>query len=204
MIKKERAIIFTGESVRGILSGSKTQTRRVIKWRKDPENGSWIKSIHADGGGNWVAWSSDEPGLADFTKKAYPNGEGFRCPYGKPRDLLYVKETWAPIEGLILYRADAHKPFETDGPWKSSRFMPRKFSRITLEITDIRIQRLQEITEADARDEGVDARVAGQDEYGRIMTYRTGFVYLWEKINGKKFPWIMNPWVFVISFRRVQ
>ncbi len=191
MILNKRGIIFTGESVRGILSGAKTQTRRVIKWRKDLENGSWIKSIHVDGGGNWIAWSSDEPGLADFTKRAYPKGEGFICPYGKIGDHLWVRETWAHRISGIAYRADDNL---SGIKWKSPIFMPRIYSRITLEITDVRVERLKEITERDARAEGyLDCPLDPLQWFQRA----------WHQINGKKFPWESNCWLWVIEFRRI-
>jgi hypothetical protein len=84
-----------------------------------------------------------------------------------------------------------------------SIFMPRWASRITLEITDVRIERLQEISEENAKAEGVEPRVAGQSEYGPIKQYRTGFVYAWGEINGKD-SWLSNPWVWVVSFRDIS
>ena len=85
---KEQPILFSGEMVRAILEGRKTQTRRVIKFPRqklDPDI-SWIKSVHQDGKGNWIGWSFESEDLADQTKRLYPNGEGFPCPYGQPGD----------------------------------------------------------------------------------------------------------------------
>jgi len=163
--KTEHPILFSGPMVRAILEGRKTQTRRVVKIPlHGEEDASWVKSIHQDGGGNWIAWSTDAPATAEFTKKAYPNGEGFKCPYGQVGDRLWVRETFvlnrdADKKGQppCFYRADWNAVgYENSSPSKPSIFMPRNFSRITLEITNVRVGRLQEISQADAIAEGLD------------------------------------------------
>lgn len=194
---KERPIIFTGESVRAILDGRKTMTRRVIK------------EIAAD---EFMA-DNERDNLREC------------CPYGKPGDRLWVRETWQcglpaqpsgagllPLnrgykayQGMkVVYRADSDD-YIPPLWWRSPLFLPRWASRITLEITELRVEGVQEITEAGAKAEGVVSRIAGQDWSGPVKTYRTGFVYVWNEINAKRgYGWDKNPWVWVISFRRVS
>ncbi len=219
----EHPIIFTGDSVRGILSGVKTMTRRVVKFRKPyQDHYSWTVCYKTDDGG-WL-WSN-----CDLTKSNEEDSAkvpGKKCPYGKPGDRLWMKETWTSIGGetssiLVIYRADNPKRFDSDGPWKSPIFMPRKFSRITLEITGVRVERLQEITDDDIAAEGIEIIKHIPGEFGlanpcatgtvdlpsggRIhSTARSCFAELWDSINRGKFPWASDPWVFVISFRRVK
>ncbi len=165
---KERPIMFTGPMVRAILDGRKTQTRRVI--RPQPR---------------WVG----DPGIPFRTEDADPKGI-IQCPYGKPGDQLWVRETWAPNEGDVLagkafYRADNNTIVER---WRPSIHMPRWASRITLEITKVRVERLQDISEEDAKAEG--------------SAYRTEFRDIWRSIYGDG-SWAHNPWVWVIEFRRI-
>lgn len=185
----DRPILFSGEMVRAILEGHKTQTRRVIDFRErfpgDSPHSIPDSFAHIDGGGNWVFWSGgDSPGLAEFTKKAYPNGEGFECPYGKPGDTLWVRETWAidkawdtikPSDissywGGLYYRATGDNPA---GKWRPSIFMPRWASRISLLVKAVRAERVQEISHDT----------------------------LWDSINAPRgYGWSVNPWVWVIEF----
>lgn len=232
-----RGTIFTGESVRGIYADSKTQSRRVIKFPEhsyDPDL-TWIKSIHPDGGGNWTAWSSDEPGLAEFTKRAYPKRAGFPCPYGRPGDILWVKETWRTVElpsGLdgIEYAADKQfRPIEntraaadlwvdahTNGKhgqaWRSPLFMPRWASRLSIRLLSVHAEQLQDITEANAKAEGVSA----WHDTAVGTTYIPEFALRWDEINAKRIitrsdgrpgihcAWNNNPWVWVLEFERVS
>jgi hypothetical protein len=135
-----------------------------------------------------------------WNDRTYP----IHCPHGKVGDQLWVRETFcnisykeAPEESCILYRADGemHPP---ELGWKSPIFMPRLFSRITLEITEIRVQRVQEISEMDAVAEGIDPFREGN------ATCRTAYQGLWDSINAKKYPWADNLWVWALTFRRIQ
>lgn len=187
---KERGILMSGPMVRAILEGRKTQTRRAIKAEIGVANGEWLK-----------------------------------CQYGKPGDRLWVRETWAPCIGgpcepsnPVLYRADQFEHYD-ELRWRPSIFMPRWASRITLEITGVRVERLQDLSESDALAEGIYAaksgRLGGTKEVetwdGRNFFYhpdthaaRFDYSSLWDSINGKKHPWASNPWVWVIEFTRIQ
>lgn len=205
--------------VRAILDERKTQTRRVVKLNASGH----VKEI----GGN-RRWHRDDPEAA------------LACPYGQPGDRLWVREAWAQrldldhLNGTQLYEFGVRQAwYWADGPGKccrtgcngaagrvrAARFMPRWASRIDLEVTGVRVERVQEISRDDAIEEGI-ARV---DPYGfdptlppgmpacwknyigpgkwtsdPVMSFRT----LWDSINGKKHPWESNPYVWVVEFRR--
>lgn len=197
----ERPILFSGPMVRAILDGRKTQTRRVVK--PQPLVGSE--------GDFW--WPDAPP-----RRRHYAGDEHLRrglaqdlCPYGAPGDLLWVRETWARdvpgCPGGLSYRADHIDP-AGDGPahpmrWRPSIHMPRVASRITLRVEAIRVERLNDITEADARAEGIDPEVYEVPPGASFASYVAAFSTLWDAINGKRAPWASNPWVFVVSFRRL-
>lgn len=143
---------------------------------------------------------------------------------------LWVRETWASADRFyqthecdpprtVAYAADRSAYYsggtrandsDTDSwnwdalKWRPSIFMPRSLSRITLEVTSVRVERLQDISEEDAKAEGVIPRTNGFDESGPTKSHRTGFVYVWQDINAKRAPWESNPWVWVVEFNRVQ
>lgn len=190
---KERPILFKGEMVRAILDGSKTQTRRIAK-----------------------AFN----GFQDMDKllARFPNQEG--CPYGKRGDRLWVRETWA-VSNMYdklapsaickdFPKGPGHAPTKvlysstdriTDGiKLRPSIFMPRWASRILLEITAVRVERLQSISGPDCWAEGIAHAGWDPERYGSVVEcYRD----LWESINGPG-SWDANPWVWVIEFQRVQ
>jgi len=170
----EHPILFSGPMVRAILEGRKTQTRRGIR----------------------------NPGRLDGLM--LPGEAAQWCPYGHPGDLLWVRETFAkryadaerdPADGIV-YRVDGGCVIEPR--WTPAIHMPRWASRITLRITDVQVQRLQEITESDAAAEGC---CTTWDDYPKQN--REAFAELWDKINGKRAPWASNPWIWAISFERV-
>lgn len=192
---RERPILFSGPMVRAILEGRKTQTRRAAKPRVRPSllDGSWADVYVLDEGNReWL--------MRD-------------CPYGALGDRLWVRETWGEdAHGAVIYRADdqtdrAHAQGWVSQPrWRPSIHMPRARSRLTLAITDVRVERLQDITEADAQAEGCPVTHDGhpydppsQDTwqgYGRAS-----FSLLWSKIHGPG-AWDANPWVWVVTFER--
>lgn len=187
--------------VRAILDGRKTMTRRVITTKAFLE---WIDAGFSD----------------EFTKHP-DNLWAESCPYGKPGDRLWVRETWQPEyvagheqDGPIRYRA-THDERVMGHKWRPSIFMPRWASRITLEVISVREEPLQDITEGDARAEGVtmttwhtlpdgDGESLAGVPHQTPACYRNGFANLWDSINGKKYPWVSNPFVWVIEFRRIE
>ena len=189
--------------VRALLAGTKTQTRRVFK---------------AKNGGVWPN-KNDLPGMRQILRN---------CPYGQPGDRLWVREAWMPDPpiddtwastawngcGRVISEVPErfHHPrfcnYAADwlhGPitWRPSIHMPRWASRITLDVTGIRVERLQDISEADAIAEGVNVH---SDHHGKPRTsiYSPVQAYrdLWESINGEG-SWDANPWVWVVEFPRV-
>jgi len=220
---KERPIIFSSAMVRAILEGRKTQTRRVIK----PQPTVTEELLRQRGA--WIAGES----LSDQVNAAWQHGfVDVSCPYGQPGDRLWVRETWGckaadrpgvpggrkPQPGdSIQYAengADAWQ-WRVPGslPWRPSIHMPRWASRILLEITDVRVQLVQDISEEDARSEGV-LWVPGHGEitpadlhegYSNYLDCRQGFQVLWDSINAKRgFGWDANPWVWALTFKRVE
>ncbi|MEG2891278.1 MAG: hypothetical protein RR874_20115 [Aeromonas sp.] len=197
----ERPVIFNGEMVRAILSGKKTQTRRTIT----------AKTLHlfdvAAKVGECHHLNSGDP--AD--ERSQPYYRQF-CPFGQPGDRLWVKETFATglcTKSTIAYRA-THKPSDLDEGWDEqikwtpSIHMSRSFSRIKLEITAVRVERLNDISEQDALAEGMDdgtspAAIAA----GWFEKPRRAFRRLWERIYGQE-SWDSNPWVWVVEFKQVQ
>lgn len=168
---------------------------------------------------HWEAWHG--PLFNNRPKRHLCGSHTVRCPFGVPGDRLYVKEaTWIwcekcpngrtpkgrqkyrylPVGQHVVYCADHEKPTDRiDGNpsrlwrWKSARFMPRWASRITLEITDVCVQRVQEISSADAQAEGMES-----------CTPYDQFRALWDSINGAKHPWSSDSWVWCVSFKRVE
>jgi len=186
---RERPILFSGPMVRAILEGRKTMTRRIVKH---------------------PPFESNDEGL--LTEWAIGN---IKCPYGQPGDRLWVRETWInyPLAGHDgcsgpIYRADVDlndKCASGHGGWKPSIFMPRWASRINLEITDIKVERLREISEEDAKNEGVECNYVGHMPASDNMgMYRFWFKDLWDHINKKRgYGWDVNPYVWVVSFKRI-
>jgi len=221
---KERPILFSGEMVRAILDGSKTQTRRVIKVPGKHNNPGDIQ--HRESGDKWYknsVWSMRTySGMwGDYTHRDFMS----KCPYGEIGDKLWVKETWFNDEGsdecTTYYPAlmDDHELFEIRHIKKRpSIFMPRWASRLSLRITNIRVERLHDISEEDAIAEGIQEVtkdgivfkycVNDHKDYSSTpwqnmpRTAKEAYKNLWEKINGKD-SWDKNPWVWVVEFRRV-
>lgn len=234
---KERPILFSAPMVRAILEGRKTQTRRIVTTRHplqfiggrgeeaDPARWGWLFDGPDHHGYMVIGRGLDE--RFDHGCTSIP------CPYGEPGDRLWVKETHAqfmvgegmdrPVPQCVAYRAtcDADGGFDyANGrsevmrlkvtKWTPSIFMPRWASRVTLEVAEVRVQRLQEISEDDARAEGVESIILERKVYpskhaatAEMPSFRAAFERLWESINGKRAPWSSNPWVRAITFRRI-
>lgn len=217
---KERPIIFTAPEVRAILAGRKTVTRRVVKL---PRGCSWYGALGGEREGWWV----------DDSCPAWFHIDELRCPYGQPGDRLWVRETflYEPADycweasvsipsrpAMTIYRADADPTGSDTAGWKSPIHMPRSLSRITLEIESVRVDRLQDISEADAMAEGVERIFpaghpadTGPNHYTAEGPERVSlnqptavgaFRALWALINGEG-SWTANPWVWVLAFKRV-
>lgn len=200
---KERPILFNADMVNAILDGRKTQTRRIVKPTKD-RNGSGCQ-------------------LAPCEIAGEVNGGDYAlCPYGQPGDRLWVRENFLYLmhgdvtAGDIKYCAsiDSRSAAGSKNPgywWRKrpSIHMPRWASRITLEIVSVRVERLKQISERDALQEGIGLVLADNWPDPKAMSEavaksrRAGFKLLWESINGSD-SWDTNPWVWVVEFRRVD
>jgi len=192
----EKPIIFSGPMVRAILDGRKTQTRRVIS----PQPRVTSRGL--------FHWSNTENGVKfglghDIAPVAFPAW----APYMRG-DRLWVRETWRlwhPSDARVLYRADKAASLGMDEysdrhRWKPSIHMPKKYARIWLEVTGVRVERVQDISEDDAEAEGALLR-GPNDQYGDERSYAEGFQELWGSINEKRgYGWDKNPWVWVYEF----
>ena len=229
--------LYTHE-VQGILDGRQSQLRRPVK--KDLDHQCWV--------GNGEGYESASP---SWSKEGLENGllwcgncghhamKPVKCPYGQPRDILWVRETWAKTTNVnslpdwpgrphllledgycIIYKADGEWQWVDDDGfsteksyWKPSIHLPKAATRIFLRITDIRVERLQDISEMDAFAEGIDdegdnyieaeqARLAGA-QVAAGSPAQHSFSCLWERINGAG-SWQANPWVWVVKFERID
>ena len=189
---KERPILFSDPMVRALLVGLKTQTRRLLKPQPEKRGCSWYWHDYT--------WFSDKRRPIDV----YTGGSLQPCPFGAAGSRLWVRETWCQVpctdgKTYTVYRAN----WENAGcrlRWKSALHMPRAISRINLEITSVRVERLQDISEADALAEGMAALMRGCTRYDGEA--RDTFQWLWGRINPGS--WNANPWVWVLNFRRLQ
>ena len=226
----EHPILFSGEMVRAILESRKTQTRRVIGT--------------VDNSDKFVEMMRDKAVFTDtitFTPHYGPHKFIIRCAYGKPGDRLWVRETWQHVYADMMGNRftsiplpndkDVHRywleyaatPSDEEPPrWKPSIFMPRWASRITLEIINVRVEKVQEISRDNAFREGVEAVnpyaivpdlppgfPAAFKDYLNEKNFFTAdpvasFRSLWDSLNAKRgFGWKVNPWVWVIEFKRI-
>lgn len=206
---KERPILFSGAMVRAILDGSKTQTRRVMKVQ--PPGEGYITALLTDstfsgdrkniGKLHWLKLKENRLNIED-------SGESyFVCPYGQIGDRLWVRETFSKWDDGVVYAATCSEKEMALSKFKPSIHMPRWASRITLEIVNIRVERLKDISEKDAKaegaadyEEGIDSPPPDDGDY--CWSYVASFKKLWESINCEG-SWNLNPWVWVIEFKRV-
>lgn len=218
----EKPIIFSAPSILAIQEGRKKMIRRAVNPQPDPRARGEETVLH---GPNWHFFNRPN-------RNGKHNGGmvvgTVKCPYAVG-NRLWVRETWqdyCPLWGgvwcghgdqegvirdhLLVYRAD---PLElhlrgSEGnqaspvKWRSPIHMPRWASRLTLEITEVRVERLQSISEEDAITEGVDSISIADVPRQATLSRRADFAQLWDKVNGKH-PWESNPWVWTISFRVV-
>jgi len=192
---KARPILFSGEMVRALLAGQKTQTRRIVK----PQPEEYYVAGHGVGRSGYPSeWSKD---FWENCRTEYEWRTKAVCKYGRIGDLLWVREAFRYDDfnpSQVIYRADVPCDIVKDTKgiinYKPSIHMPRKCSRLTLKITNIRVERVQYITEQDAIAEGIK-----ELQGGATIEYRL----LWEKINGKG-SWEQNPWVWCLSFQVIK
>lgn len=234
---KERPILFSAPMVRAILEGRKTQTRRVVKPVGNDDgfvildygNGGWpYRSDDGDSTTHTVKRGG----------KLYLDETPHDCPYGQPGDRLWVRETWRHtassveearaiteditsgiavdwratyvencmnILGFSREDAEMADDFET---WRPSIHMPRWASRITLEITGVRVERLADISKDDAMAEGIVLQPDGgfglaDSTHYHFIDPTDSYCSLWESINGAG-SWLANPWVWVVEFKRLE
>jgi hypothetical protein len=238
---KERPILFSGEMVRAILEGRKTVTRRVVKDGPSFDAvGRWGYTVHSTDRKSKDTWnySVTDRGGHKYTERGRESvaWQG-KCPYGQPRDRMWVRESFAlsvcdpdvtELNTLEprhwdepIYKADGHPGNEWMDPennpipipWRPSIHMPRWASRITLEVTGVRVERVQDITEDGAKAEGItgphDVGYAAYhcpgDSKARYSRASAAFEDLWDSINAKRgFGWDKNPWVWVVEFKRID
>ena len=216
---KERPILFSALMVRAILDGRKTQTRRVMKPQPSSEFAPIVGPYHRTLVDKRDGEQYPSPqlywGAAD-EREDYP------CPYGQPGDRLWVRETWnyewagrAEVNRVRYFAGGYNEdvpqnypyPRAREGKWRPSIHMPRWASRIILEITAVRVEYVQDISQADACAEGAPPSHPSIDHVSRQFDYpdfpRSWFAQLWESINSGG-SWSANPWVWVIEFRRIQ
>lgn len=219
---RERPMLFSSEMVRAILEGRKTQTRRLVTAGWDPNGYPSVRVLRS---------VAERTGVhAFFSGPQLPDELGVRCPFGVPRDRLWVRETlrngandkWqyaADDKVIVLPREDNQRVLamrvwvhHVGRDYCPSIHMPRWASRLTLEITGVRVERLQDISEADAQAEGVardtepcDHKRQSCEDIGCMgPTHRSTYCELWDALNAKRAPWSSNPWVWVLSFCRVE
>lgn len=195
----EHGVIFSAEEVRATLDGRKSQFRRVLTTPSEPYY------VEEDG----RLFAMDEYG------EYFPIEQFRRCPFGQVGDRIFVKETWLQSDqafdyGRVFYRAtDKDEPGDV---WRSSVHMPQWASRLTLEVTGVRVQRVQDITEEDAKAEGMTCRsdlawddsVGYEDPYAVAVArgHRYAFRDAWDSHH--KRPWARNPWVWAVTFKVVE
>jgi hypothetical protein len=182
-----KPILFSTEMVKAILEGRKTQTRRVIK----PQPSSNVYVEYTPKGNPF--WFVDHRPIS---------------PKYQVGDILWVRETWTLMEptcnegpDFYLYKAD--EPVCENSPWFSkwhpSIYMPKEAARIFLEVTDVRVERVNDISEEDAKSEGCDKLLM------TTSSAKNNFMNLWNRINERRgHGWETNPWVWVISFKKTE
>jgi hypothetical protein len=221
---KEIPILFSTQMVDSILQGIKIQTRRIVKTSQkgwDPQKMEFVKTedINSSFFENKNVSNSlikDLTGFHAFFKDRDNDMKlSTKCPYGQPGDILWVKETWQKIEGnRIIFKA---APIFWGGKWRRSIFMKKQYARIWLKISEVKVERLQDISEEDAKAEGILPLLASSTQL--VTQARLYFDYskprqffndglpafwsfnsLWCSINGGE-SWEANPWVWVITFK---
>jgi len=200
-----KPIIFSTPMVRAILDNRKKQTRRVMKPQPIWDNGFW----------KWAgaAWSDNIKRVTPVPYHSMYNNAPYR-----PGDIIWVRETWCeygnihnPHMGYWYKASGIEQPYMDSVKfkmckWRPSIYMPREAARIFLRVTNVRVERLQDITEEDARAEGFEKICFGLATPGAIQaTSKELFTEHWDALNAKRgYSWHTNPWVWVIEFERIK
>lgn len=208
-----KPILFNTDMVRAIMDGRKNCTRRIVKPQPD-EKHTYPLGFVTD------STEKKEVGCFEFGINEYGGSIQYAKPQYQPGDILYVRETWGyPIslnsDKQYVFRADkiAESGFKNDSHiWHPSIHMPKKAARIWLNVTNVRVERLQDITEDGAEAEGaIDNRGfihSPENEYDRIYTAREYFIKIWDRTIKKSdldiYGWDVNPWLWVIEFERCE
>lgn len=230
---KERPILFSAPMVRAILDGRKTQTRRIMKAQPSPcDHKPWPGAYDP----KWVCdedgWHCATCGNGVELARTKSGVTGIRCPYGDRGDRLWVRETWginhfeycrpAPIpkarpadvedQHLVYFATEDDCEIRNEMPKCPAIHMPRWASRITLEVTEVRIERLNDISADDAEAEGLWRGRARRHLFWQNVSecrlfegrsHKRAFAELWDSVNGEG-AWAADPWVWVVSFRHVD
>lgn len=206
MNPKFHPILFQPEMVQANLAGRKTMTRRTTGLKKINKNpdGYYFQSLvlHATGRYTFAPQGNYNPSVSDIIE--------VKCPYGKPGDYLWVREAWQhsnhPLR-LFLYKASVEKESSLCIKYKPSIHMPKAVARIILQVEDVHLERLHDITEGAAMAEGFDLDTGNTVQSGRVMmisaSYKRSFKNLWVKIHGQQ-SWDLNPWLWVISYKVIS
>lgn len=226
---REKPILFNSEMVRAILDGRKTVTRRPVKPQPLTLRGGGIQFPWATffANGTVHTWDRDGVGGENWNANEHPSENKYAeslkrtpyegaCPFGQVGDLLWVRETFLEQECVCQASPAALRSgcrfcsgrgldviYKTDHPnlvgFKPNIHMPRWAARIFLEVTDVRVERLRDISEADAMADGGWTYATCPFHKAPVKS----FEQLWDAIYGKEFPWASNPWVWRVEFRRL-
>lgn len=213
---KETPILFGTPMVQAILEGRKTMTRRIVKPMRTQIK--WLSVSGINKSPAIIQESNEWWSIKDIVNEG--NITSIKCPYGQPCDRLWVRETFQPVnhpELKFRYKADHLNPKSVI--WKPSIFMPKAAARIWLEVVQVKVERLQDISREDAEKEGVECKMITSEIFQTYLGYKNylfaqyddayyfrnpvdSFESLWSSINGEG-TWEENPWVWVIEFKRL-
>ena len=214
-----KPILFNTDIVRAILAGKKTMTRRVVKLKY---SNTHLEMFTNKYGTRLIEKQNEEPGITTIQN---PDGTTThtllacieKTPPYRPGDILYVRETWTSLVGSYIYKADQKPGMKNPGKWNPSIHMPREAARIFLRVTGVRVERLQDMTEADAVAEGFEAILCDHPggypctdcmNTGYLEPAMLGFVETWDSTikpsDRALYGWDANPWVWVIAFERIS
>lgn len=209
-----KPILFNTEMVRAILDGRKTVTRRLVKLKYSNTHLTMRTDKY---GTRLIELQNEEPGVTTIrnqdgtTTKRLLAAED-KIPPCRTGDILYVRETWTALLGSYLYKADQKTGMKNPGKWRPSIHMPKEAARLFLRVTDVRVERLQDIDYEGCKAEGIwdDYKTYSEKYHENLarMAYPRCFSELWnstiKKADLPRYGWNANPWVWVIEFERIS